>query len=41
MAAKQALIVIPEDRAEITAGETIEIQVLDPSPPVMEVPPHA
>jgi molybdopterin molybdotransferase len=30
MAAKQALIVIPEDRAEIAAGETIEIQVLDP-----------
>jgi molybdopterin molybdotransferase len=41
MAAKQALIVIPEDRAEIAAGERIEIQVLDPSPPVTEAPPHA
>ena len=41
MAAKQALIVIPEDRAEIAAGETIEIQVLDPFARVMEAPPHA
>ena len=41
MAAKQALIVIPEDRAEIAAGESIEIQVLDPFARVMEAPPHA
>jgi molybdopterin biosynthesis enzyme len=41
MAAKQALIVIPEDRAEIAAGETIEIQVLDPFARGTEAPPHA
>jgi molybdopterin biosynthesis enzyme len=41
MAVKQALIVIPEERAAIAAGERIEIQVLDPSPPVTEAPPHA
>lgn len=41
MAAKQALIVIPEDRAEIAAGETIEIQVLDPYPRSTEAPAHA
>ena len=41
MAAKQALIVIPEDRAEIAAGETIEIQVLDPFARDTEAPAHA
>jgi molybdopterin molybdotransferase len=41
MARKQALIVIPEDRAEIAAGETIEIQVLDPSARGTEAPAHA
>jgi molybdopterin molybdotransferase len=41
MAAKQALIVIPEDRAEIAAGETIEIQVLDPSARSTEAAAHA
>jgi molybdopterin molybdotransferase len=41
MAVKQALIVIPEDRAEIAAGETIEVQVLDPSAHVTEAPAHA
>jgi molybdopterin molybdotransferase len=41
MAAKQALIVIPEDRAEIAAGERIEIQVLDPSARGAEAARHA
>jgi molybdopterin molybdotransferase len=41
MAAKHALIVIPEDRAEIAAGETIEIQVLDPFARGTETPAHA
>jgi len=41
MAAKQALIVIPEDRAEIAAGERIEIQVLDPFARGTETPAHA
>ena len=40
MARKQALIVIPEDRAEIAAGETVEIQVIDPSAQVTEAPAH-
>jgi molybdopterin molybdotransferase len=30
MAAKEALIIIPEDRDEIPAGETIDVQVLNP-----------
>jgi molybdopterin molybdotransferase len=41
MARKQALIMIPEDRAEIAAGEMIEIQVVDPSARVTETPAHA
>jgi len=41
MAAKQALIVIPEDRVEIAAGEMIEIQVLDPSARGAEAARHA
>jgi molybdopterin molybdotransferase len=32
MAAKEALIVIPEGRAEIEAGETVDIQRLEPPP---------
>jgi molybdopterin biosynthesis enzyme len=30
MAEKEALIIIPEDRDEIPAGETIEVQALKP-----------
>jgi len=29
MAGKEALIIIPEDREEITAGETIDIQLVN------------
>lgn len=31
MAGKEALIIIPEDREELAAGETIEIQLLTSS----------
>jgi molybdopterin molybdotransferase len=41
MARKQALIMIPEDRAEIASGETIQIQVLDPSVRVTQAPAYA
>jgi hypothetical protein len=30
MAEKEALIIIPEDREKIAAGETIELQLLSP-----------
>ena len=32
MAEKEALIIIPEDREEIPAGETVEVQLLKPMP---------
>jgi molybdopterin molybdotransferase len=31
MAEKEALIIIPEDRAEVPAGETVEVQLLQPN----------
>jgi molybdopterin biosynthesis enzyme len=33
MAEKDALIIIPEDRDEIPAGETIDVQLLRPNLP--------
>jgi molybdopterin biosynthesis enzyme len=33
MAEKEALIIIPEERDEIPAGEMIEVQLLRPNPP--------
>jgi molybdopterin biosynthesis enzyme len=31
MAEKEALIIIPEDRAEVSAGETVNVQLLRPN----------